>query len=316
MKELELDAGAAIEKLGQQLNIIHDDSALVSAKHKPEKIRPTKQESPKITSKEAKQDKLDNKKINYAIALYNKAKPINGTLAEKYLAKRGIKQAPADFRFFTKLKHPDLRRMFPALIAPIKDGKQQIQGIVRIFLNPDGSKLNKCYADQNGNQKPAISKANLGITKHGAVVVNLGKHNSSTMYIAEGIETALSIRQGTPDSRVLASLSVNNLSKIPIPDLVKHIVLCADQDGFLANSTKTLLDTANHYRARGFKVSIAFPEKIPGMEKADFNDALKLLGQSSVSKSLEQAINVTKEVSCLSELTQEEQQNTTKEVIK
>jgi conjugative relaxase-like TrwC/TraI family protein len=231
------------------------------------------------------------KKISYAKDLYNKGIPIKGTLAEKYLREfRGITGGiPLDFKFCAKLKHPDLGRMIPALLAPIKNVQGEVQGVVRIFLNSQGNKLNTTYIDSNGKQQVATVKANLGSMANAAVIINQAKL-SSTVYIAEGIETALSINQAQPSNTVFAALSVSNLTKAPLPVDTQKIILCSDNDGVNAASNKALISAANFYLARGLQVAIAHPEKIVGMNKIDFNDVLKNLGTASITRSLQSAV--------------------------
>ena len=242
-----------------------------------------KQSSTKVTT-------LDFKKIKYINKVYDSGVAIFGTLAEKYLREfRCITgNIPNDFRFCAKLKHPDLNRFVPALLAPIKNKEDQIQGIVRIFLNKDGGKLNSTYIDNNGNTQSATVKANLGSVVNAAVVINQG-NNNNTIYIAEGIETALSIAQAKPAEKVVAALSVSNLKNVPLLTETQKVVLCADYDGANAISTKALLAAANFYKERGLQVAIAYPENIPGMSKVDFNDVLKHLGTLSITRSLQNA---------------------------
>ena len=234
---------------------------------------------------------LDIKKIKYINKVYASGVLIYGTLAEKYLREfRGVNGIiPDDFRFCAKLKHPDLGTMVPALLAPIKNEQGILQGIVRVFLNTDGNKLNTTYIDHKGIKQPATVKANLGSMANAAVIVNQGS-NSNTIYIAEGIETALSVAQAKPLNRVVAALSVSNLKTVPLPLETKTVILCSDYVGVNAVSNKALMLAAKFYMERGLEVMIAYPEKIPGMKKIDFNDVLRHLGVDSINKSLQHPI--------------------------
>lgn len=234
--------------------------------------------------------KIDLKKISYALKIYDSGISINGTLAEKYLRDfRGILgKIPSDFRFCARLKHPDLGRMRPALLAPLKNAAGKIQGIVRIFLNKDGNKLNDTYADYNGKEQLATAKANLGKMAHTMVVINKATL-PGVVYIAEGIETALSVSQAKPLETVVAALSVANIKNVPLPVDTQKVILCADHDGVNAASNQVLLKAAKFYLEQGIKVAICEPEKITGKTKIDFNDVLKTLGVKSIERSLQQA---------------------------
>ncbi len=276
------DFKTAMASLSKELNI-YNETRLFKQELAPRKNASSKQEQ--------KLALLTMKKIKYAKELYAKGTTISGTLAEKYLREfRGITGTiPDDFRFCAKLKHPDLGRMVPALLAPIKNAQNEIQGIVRIFLNSEGNKLNATYVDNRGNKLPATVKANLGSMHNAAVIIKQAKF-PGTVYIAEGIETALSIAQTKPLDTVIAALSVSNLKNIPLPCDTQKIILCADHDGPNATANKALVNAAKSYLERGLAVAIAYPATIKDLAKVDFNDVLKILGVNSIARSLQQAI--------------------------
>jgi Toprim domain len=91
-------------------------------------------------------------------------------------------------------------------------------------------------------------------------------------------------------------LSVTNLKNVPIPPNVKKIVLCADYDGTNSISSKAIGSAAKFYQERGLEVKIAYPEKIPGMEKRDFNDVLKHFGIYSIAKSIQNSNSINLQV--------------------
>ncbi len=230
-------------------------------------------------------------KVKNAQQEYSKGVPIQGTLAEKYLQNRELK-APEDFRFREKMKHPDTGKPTPALIAPIRSKDNSIQGIVRIFLNKEGGKLDETYINALGIENKAVNKANLGPLTGGAVVVNQGQL-SGTVYLAEGIETALSIAAVRPLEIVMASLSASQLSQVPIPLGTNHITLCADNDGAHAQTYKAITKAVQRYSEQGFKVSIALPERLSSDQKIDFNDILKRSGSDKVHEILQKAVPIT-----------------------
>jgi hypothetical protein len=122
-------------------------------------------------------------------------------------------------------------------------------------------------------------------------VVNVGK-SETLVYIAEGLETALSVKEAMPDKRILAALSVSHMQNMPISAETQKVVLCADEDGDDAASNKSVVDAANAFLKRGFKVEIAYPTLQITLPKTDFNDLLKISGVKAVEQDFKQVITV------------------------
>lgn len=278
----------AIKELAQSLGISSNDN--ISDKKRIVKIK-----------NDPKSIDIDNqKKINKAKELYKKAIPINGTLAEKYLKEHRhvTGNLPKDFKFIKAIRHFDTKEMVPALLAPIKDKDEKMIGIVRIFLNKDGSKYNQTFMDEQGNLEKATTKANLGIASHGSVVVQKANIDR-TLWIAEGLETALSVAQAVPNQTVVASLSVQQIKNVPIGFETQKVVICADNDPISSQTKESIVKAVDAYLSRGVRVFIALPPEIPAdMKKYDFNDLLKSGGIDAVQKSLEQMVEI-KDVSLL-----------------
>lgn len=231
----------------------------------------------------------NDKKIAYAREVYRKTISIYGTPAEKYLQNRGLEgQLPNDFRYTPNAIHPDTKKPTHTLIAPIKNNKNEITGVVRIFLNKDGTKLNKTLIGQDNQPFKAVQKANLGVMKNAAVTIQ-SNPISNTLLVAEGVETALSIAKAKPNENVLASLSVSQLKQIPVSSKIKNIVICADNDGSNPNSRKALISAVDHHLKSGKKVFISMPH---GHEKSDFNDLLKQGGIPKVLDILEKRVEI------------------------
>jgi phage/plasmid primase-like uncharacterized protein len=229
-------------------------------------------------------------KIMRAQEEYKKGVQIQGTLAEIYLRKhRHINgELPNDFRFRATTIHPYTKKPTPALVAPIRDKDGQITGVVRTFLNADGSKLNETFLDQNKQCVKAPSKANLGIVGKGAVTVQAGLL-PMTLWVAEGIETALSVAKAMPNQTVMASLSISQLKNIPVHSEVQKIIICADNDGNSSNSQNALAKAVEHHLQQGKQVFLTMPE---GPHKRDFNDLLKQSGAEAVRASLEKRVEI------------------------
>jgi len=292
MHHYSLDYTEALKELASELGI----SSESGLSRKEFKVRAEKKELERAieAKKQAKIAAVElAKRTKNALQIYNQGKPLKGTLGEKYLREfRGITGTlPEDFRFCPRLKHRDLQRMTPALVAPIRNSQGDIQSIVRIFLDKTGQKLKGTYTDVLGETKKVADKLNLGSMENAAVVVNRGKA-AGVVYIAEGVETALSVISEIQERRVLASLSVSHIQNVPIPVDTQKVILCADEDGNTAASNQNIVNAANAFLKRGLKVEIAYPTKIPELSKTDFNDLLKQGGLKAVEQDLQRTLKV------------------------
>jgi len=251
-------------------------------------------DKPKTRGKDLKAEQaLLNKRIYYARHQYEKALPLKGTLAEKYLREfRGITgELPSSFRFSPGIKHLDTQKLTPTLVAPIHNKDNQITGIVRIFLNADGSKLKETFINQKAEVQKATTKANLGVSIEGGVIVQKGL--STTVWIAEGVETALSVAKAVPGDTVMASLSISQFKNMPLSGNIQTVVICADNDPPCAQGKKNISDAASHYLSSGKQVFITMPPEIPaGIKKYDFNDLLKQSGIARVRGILDTRVEI------------------------
>jgi hypothetical protein len=143
---------------------------------------------------------------------------VEATRAAAYLASRGIQCLSPALRYHprTPIGRGRVVSFRPALIAAVQDG-DTIVAIQRLFLN---------------RHRPALAtdlarpKLLLGQPRSGAVMLApAGNH----LGIAEGVETAMSaaILLNIP---VWAALGNERLSRIAIPDMVRHLTLLADND--------------------------------------------------------------------------------------
>lgn len=290
----------ALQELAKDLGITREEPLFKTEKAiKAEVKRVTERQA--RAEKEAKLIKRNEaKRIKIARDCYNKSIPLVNTLGEKYLRDyRGIKgKLPNDFRFCARIKHRDTQQWTPALVLPARNSKGEIQGITRIYLDNKGNKLKTTYIDALSEEKKAADKLSLGVLSKTAVIVNQGK-SSETIYIAEGVETALSVAQALPEQKVVASLSASRLQDIPLSPETKKVVICADEDGADAGSNKSVVDAINAYLAQGVKVEVAYPRALPHLDKTDFNDLLKIRGVSAIKEDFQKTIRI-KEVKTLS----------------
>lgn len=161
-----------------------------------------------------------NEKIARARALWNEAVPIEGTLAATYLHARRIELAawPASLRFLPSASSIDDRRRRPALIAAIMDPRDALQGVHINLLSPCGTRK----ADV------ATPRRTIGRLMGGAVRLHDDGLPSSTLLVAEGIETALSAAIAL-DLSAWAALTAGNLARFNPPPGTRRLIVAADR---------------------------------------------------------------------------------------
>jgi len=151
---------------------------------------------------------------------------------------------------------------------------------------------NPTFKDAKGEIVKASPKTNLGVSSQGSVKVQNGV-SDRTLWIAEGVETALSVAKAVPHNPVVASLSIGQIPNVPIPLETEQVVICADNDPATSKTKQTILKAVDNFLAQGLKVFIALPPEIPKTQhKYDFNDLLKEQGLSTVQTALENRVEI------------------------
>lgn len=218
-------------------------------------------------------------RLNAVSELNLKSKPIEGTLAASYLQKERHIKGPLspDLRYISKgttfmyqgerkaLQHDCLAafgRNYEGQLSSVQLTKLDPQG--RRALTTDGTKLNKIH---------------YGIAKGSFVSLQTDK-SSNHVFIAEGVETALSLKEAGIKGEIVASMGIQNMANYQ--GSKKEIIICADNDDHKQNSQthKTIENTKNNFESQGKSVSIIKPN-VPG---DDFNDVLKKQGISGVQE--------------------------------
>lgn len=201
------------------------------------------------------------KKIDKAREIWKQGVPAPGTLVEKYLIMRGLRGVclPPTLRFHPRLWNVEKSELMPAMIAAVLDKEaRRIIAIHRTYLKPDGM------------AKADVSSAKMILGPYRGGHVRLDLLVTDKLAIAEGIETALSVKKACPHLPVWAALSLGNMDA-PVPDSVTELILCADGDNKDQGSAdKILLGAVKLFARRGRTIKIARPT--PGM---DFNDMMR-----------------------------------------
>ncbi|GMG85667.1 hypothetical protein LNKW23_48930 [Paralimibaculum aggregatum] len=194
-------------------------------------------------------------KIRRARAILDETVPATGTLAERYLRARAIAgPLPVALRFHRACWHGPSRGKSPALVAAVAiEGEAAAVAIHRTWLaEPD--------------RKAAITpnRMMLGPCQGGAVRLSEG---TGPLVVAEGIETALSLRDELHDSdpRVWAALSTSGVRGLRLPAAAGALVIAPDGDPPGEAAAHALAERAH---AAGWAVRILPP---PGTGR-DWND--------------------------------------------
>ncbi len=227
-------------------------------------------------------DAFTLQKIQKAQAIFNATKPIEGSIAERYLREhRGIQNPLFDktFRFHPNLKNWMTGDIYPALVLAARDEKNTVTGVQAIFLDPTTAK--KAPLGNN-------AKLSRGLIGEGAMI-NPGLPGGKIAF-AEGPETALSVAEAHPDWKVYVTFGVSNFDKVPLKAKSPDILICADNDGPGSGTAKSVERAAKILAQKGINVWVAEPEKPDDQKKWDFNDALKTQGVEQVKKDLDKAI--------------------------
>lgn len=193
-----------------------------------------------------------------AAAVWTRAQPISGTVAEAYLRARGINGNLPDSLRFAQLPLGSQGPM-PTLVAAISTIDGEVGGVQRTFLRSEP--IGKAHLP--GGRV----KFSLGRVLGGAI--RLGPADRS-LVVTEGLEDGLTLMQGL-GRPVWVAAGAGMLPAIQLPESVRAVVIGADND---AAGRAAANKAADVFAASGRQVRIMRPE--PGFK--DFN--AQLLGRS------------------------------------
>ncbi|KKB96217.1 ATP-dependent RecD-like DNA helicase [Candidatus Arcanobacter lacustris] len=236
------------------------------------------------SNKEAKRAEFINK-------LYEQSKAANGTIVEKYLTThRNITTSlPDSIRFIDNHYEPGSKSKMPAMAVFARNKDGDITGVQVTYLN--STTYNKADI--------SIKKRSYGSIKGSFVEIQKGNDNQP-VYVTEGIENALSVKEAGAKGAILVSLGISNIKNIDSylkDDEIKavkeekeiketnntqgqelkpqrEIVICGDNDGINTAAGKSIHKSALHLVEQNYQVKMIMPETIG----SDFNDILKQEG--------------------------------------
>jgi conjugative transfer relaxase protein TraI len=230
----------------------------------------------------------------YVQKLVAESQPIAGTVVEKYLREtRGI-----NIRSINSVDSFDIR-YHPKVYVGKNEEQKYLSAMLACGRDKDGNI--QCVQATYLDSKTA-DKANVAVKKRtyaspsGASVLlqrqDPGLKNNiinKMTFIAEGVETGLSIKDAVKNGSVVVALGKSNFASIEPQSVGQKIVFCLDNDGI-----KSFLDNTIHRAAQrlidfGKEVFIAVPDQINNA-KTDYNDVARISGINMVKNCLDSSI--------------------------
>jgi len=270
-REQNLEFKEAIDHLASRLGVRPD---LEFKKFTPKKQRQTLDATLVAENK----DKLQS--VN---TLYQLSTPVTGTKAAQYLQKRGItcdpagdvRALPKGTKFTYKGQAQALKYDSIASFARDHEGK---------LLSVQITRLNNSAQRARTREGDKIPKTKYGMGSKGFVTLQ-SNPQSNTVVIAEGVETALSLKQAGVQSTIVSSQGIHNIKNYAGPE--QTIIIAADWDGSRDNPAWDMVEKAQkELTQKNNNVSIMLPVNDPELTKAkiDFNDVLVKNGAKSVQE--------------------------------
>lgn len=197
---------------------------------------------------------------------------IAATPAARYLEGRGIAldtlgKWPGALRFHEEVWNRDAGMKLPCLLAQMITPSGEHVATHRTWLGRAPGTRRWVKADAAGLAVPR-GQAKKVLGKSGGAFVALRKGASrrpmgqlarpDTLYVAEGIEDALTVAMAKPDARVVAAYSLGNLGAIQFPATIQTIVLVADRDEH-PREQEALERAIARQQARGHHVQLVLP---------------------------------------------------------
>jgi len=202
--------------------------------------------------------------------------PIDGTIVESYLRRRGITRVHhgGSLHFHPRCYYrPDEHlptESWPAMIACVTDLDGKITGVHRTWLDPHGF-------DRIRLGKAPIDTPRRAIGDLLGNAVRFGTADDDVLVAGEGIETMLSLRCVLPTLPMAAALSANHLAAMVLSSSLRRLYIARDADAAGDTVKAVLLQRAE----------TAGIEAIPLSPRlGDFNEDLHVFGLDALRTAL------------------------------
>ncbi|WP_024520665.1 toprim domain-containing protein [Bradyrhizobium sp. Tv2a-2] len=202
--------------------------------------------------------------------------PIEGTVVETYLQRRGITHVHdgGSLRFHPRCYYrPDEHlptETWPAMIACVTDLDGSITGVHRTWLDPDSF-------DRVRLGKAPIDTPRRAMGDLLGNAVRFGAADDDVLVAGEGIETMLSLRYALPTLPMAAALSANHLAVMLLSSSLRRLYIARDDDAAGDAVQATL---ANHAEEAGIEAIPLSPRL------GDFNEDLHIFGLDALRAAL------------------------------
>ena len=201
-------------------------------------------------------------------------RPIDGTLAETYLRRRGVTAfgGTQSLRFhpscFYRADANSPTQMWPALVAAVTDLSNRITGAHRTWLDPELGRADHGKASIE-NPRRSLGDIWTHAVRFGVV--------QDVMAAGEGIETILSLRSVLPALPMIAALSASNLAAVVFPAALRRLYVAMDADPAGERAAAALAARAVQ---AGIEAIVLRPVR------NDFNDDLSACGVDELGANL------------------------------
>lgn len=263
----------ATTEFGDLLDVIRESCGLVEFRDVADEARrflAIPQSQPPVTSAERGPGAARGSP-DAARRLFSMSQPIADTLAERYLAGRGI-LLPArerSLRFHPGCYYRDILTgetlTLPALIAAVTGLDGRITGLQRTWLDPAGT----------GKAQLADPRRSLGHLLGNGIWLGLHPRTPvPVMAAGEGFETMASLRTVMPSLPVAAATSANHLAGLTFPPGCRRLYIAADADAAGRHGIERLSQRAGQAGI----LALALRPRL-----GDFNDDLRHLGPARLA---------------------------------
>ena len=208
--------------------------------------------------------------------LFAMSQPIEGTVVEAYLHRRGIAHVyhGGSLRFHPRCYYrPDEHlptETWPAMIACVTDLDGRITGVHRTWLDPDGF-------DRIRLGKAPIDTPRRAMGDLLGNAVRFGVADDDVLVAGEGIETMLSLRCVLPTMPMASALSANHLAAMALSSSLRRLYIARDAD---AAGDAVQITLAQRAGAAGIE-AIALSPRL-----GDFNEDLHVFGLDALRAAL------------------------------